>query len=235
MSNFVFWMSGIVQAAGCTFPCTRQHPFCIGWKYNLFITEKNFMSGTSPTVQNRQAQEAAELLQRAKRFEPQALTAIHDALYPQVFRYVCYRIDDVQTCEDITAEVFLRLLKALKKEDLTIDNLRAWLLGTAHHLVQDYYRTAYRHPTTAIEHQEHLPNGHNPAEEAENNAARRQIRRAMLQLTSDQQHVLALRFSQELSVQETARMMKKSVEAVKVLQYRALAALRRQLEGSGKP
>ncbi|MFZ6019478.1 MAG: sigma factor-like helix-turn-helix DNA-binding protein [Chloroflexota bacterium] len=44
--------------------------------------------------------------------------------------------------------------------------------------------------------------------------------------------MLALRFSQELSVQETARVMKKSVEAVKVLQFRALAALRRQLEGS---
>ncbi len=232
MSNFCLWMGTMIQIAGCTFPHTRQHPFNQRWKYNTCITEKTFMNETPPTVQNRQAQEAADLLQRAKQFEPQALTAIHDALYPQVFRYVSYRVDDPHTCEDITAEVFLRLLKALKKEDLTIDNLRAWLLGTAHHLVQDFYRKSYRHPTTRIEHQENLPNGHNPVDEAEQNATRHQIRRALLQLTDEQQHVLALRFSQELSVNETAKVMRKSVEAVKVLQFRALAALRRQLEGS---
>lgn len=230
MSNFCLWMGELVQIAGCSFPYTRQRPFHRGWKYNTCITHTTSMTATPSPVQNRQAQEAAELLQRAKQFEPQALAAIHDALYPQVFRYVAYRVDDPQTCEDITAEVFLRLLKALKKEDLTIDNLRAWLLGTAHHLVQDYYRKSYRHPTTRLEQQENLPNGRDPAEQAEHNADRHQIRRALLQLTDDQQHVLALRFSQELSVQETARVMKKSVEAVKVLQFRALAALRRQLE-----
>ncbi len=225
-------MGEIVQIAGCTFPYARQKPFRIGWMYNYPITENAFMTEIPSTVQNRQAEEAAELLRRAKQFEPQALTAIHDALYPQVFRYVSYRVDDPHTCEDITAEVFLRLLKALKKEDLTIDNLRAWLLGTAHHLVQDFYRHSYRRPITRIEQQENLPNGHDPAEVAEQNAARHQIRRAMLQLTDEQQHVLALRFSQELSVHETAKVMRKSVEAVKVLQFRALAALRRQLEGS---
>jgi len=230
VSNFCLWTGEMVRIAGWTFPNTRQRPFHSGWKYNIPSTENSLMTGTPPTVQNRQAQEAAELLRRAKQFEPQALTAIHDALYPQVFRYVSYRVDDPRTCEDITAEVFLRLLKALQKEDLTIDNLRAWLLGTAHHLVQDFYRKSYRHPTTPIEHHEHLPNGHNPAEEAEKNATRHQIRGALRQLTDEQQHVLALRFSQELSVHETARVMQKSVEAVKVLQYRALAALRRQLE-----
>ncbi|MCX7976532.1 MAG: sigma-70 family RNA polymerase sigma factor [Bellilinea sp.] len=232
MSNFCLWMGEVFQIAGCIFPYTRQRPFDTGWKYNHFKGRNTLMTGTSPNVQNRQAEEAADLLQRAKQFEPQALTAIHDALYPQVFRYVSYRVDDPQTCEDITAEVFLRLLKALKKEDLTIENLRAWLLGTAHHLVQDFYRKSYRHPITRIDQQENLPNGHNPVEEAEQNTTRHQIRRALLQLTEEQQHVLALRFSQELSVHETARVMRKSVEAVKVLQFRALAALRRQLEGN---
>lgn len=232
MSNFCLWMGEIVQIAGCIFPYTRQRPFVSGWKYNHFKNRNTLMTGISPTAQNHRAEEAADLLQRAKQFEPQALTAIHDALYPQVFRYVSYRVDDPQTCEDITAEVFLRLLKALKKEDLTIDNLRAWLLGTAHHLVQDFYRKSYRHPITRIDQQENLPNGHDPVAEAEQNAARSQIRRALLQLTNEQQHVLALRFSQELSIHETARVMNKSVEAVKVLQFRALAALRRQLEGN---
>ncbi len=57
-----------------------------------------------------------------------------------------------------------------------------------------------------------------------------EIRWAMARLTPDQQHVLALRFSQDCSLEETASMVGKSVNAVKVLQFRALAAMRRLLD-----
>ena len=50
-------------------------------------------------------------------------------------------------------------------------------------------------------------------------------------LTREQQHVLALRFSEERSVEETARLMDKTVGAVKTLQYRAIAGLRQRLRG----
>lgn len=232
MNQVVLWVSASSPYAGCEIPRTRQFLFVWGRQYNYRITENELMSVYPPLHQEQQARQAAELLERAKRFEPEALTAIHDALYPQVFRYVSYRVDDPHTCEDITSEVFLRLLKALKKEDLTIDNLRAWLLGTAHHLVQDFYRKSYRRPVASLADHDHLPNGHNPVEEVEQGAIRTQILQALRQLTGEQQHVLALRFSQELSIQETAKIMNKSVAAVKVLQFRALATLRRHLEGS---
>jgi len=57
-----------------------------------------------------------------------------------------------------------------------------------------------------------------------------EIRWAMVRLTIDQQHVLALRFSQDLSLEETATIVGKSINAVKVLQFRALAAMRRLLD-----
>jgi RNA polymerase sigma-70 factor (ECF subfamily) len=48
-------------------------------------------------------------------------------------------------------------------------------------------------------------------------------------LTAEQQHVLALRFGQGYSLEETAAFMDKNVNAVKALQFRALAALQREL------
>jgi RNA polymerase sigma-70 factor (ECF subfamily) len=51
-----------------------------------------------------------------------------------------------------------------------------------------------------------------------------------MQLTSEQQHVLALRFADEHSLEETAAIMEKSVNAVKALQFRAIASLRRIFE-----
>jgi RNA polymerase sigma-70 factor (ECF subfamily) len=53
-------------------------------------------------------------------------------------------------------------------------------------------------------------------------------------LTVDQQHVLALRFAEEYSLEETAHIMGKTIGAVKTLQFRALAALRRLLEEKSK-
>jgi RNA polymerase sigma-70 factor (ECF subfamily) len=57
----------------------------------------------------------------------------------------------------------------------------------------------------------------------------RAVQVAYAQLTSEQQHVLALRFGQGYSLEETASYMKKKVNAVKALQFRALAALQRMI------
>jgi RNA polymerase sigma-70 factor (ECF subfamily) len=56
----------------------------------------------------------------------------------------------------------------------------------------------------------------------------------MQRLTREQQHVLALRFSQGFSVEETAKLMNKTIGAVKVLQFRALATMRTLLTGEKK-
>ncbi len=61
-----------------------------------------------------------------------------------------------------------------------------------------------------------------------------EIRRALRFLTSEQQHVLTLRFGGGYSLEETAEMMGRKANAIKALQFRALQALRRHLtEESG--
>jgi RNA polymerase sigma-70 factor (ECF subfamily) len=61
------------------------------------------------------------------------------------------------------------------------------------------------------------------------------VLKAWRQLTDDQQQVIALKFMQELSNEETAAVMGKPVSAVKMLQHRALAALRRLLAETEEP
>lgn len=180
-----------------------------------------------------QTREVDDLLVRVHRFDPQALAELHDLLYPQVYRYVSYRLEDAQVCEDISSEVFLRLLDVLKHRVQTVQSARAWLLGTANHMVMDYFRQKYRRQVDNIADHDHLPDRTSLEGDVENQHVRQEIREALLNLTNDQQHVIALRFSQELSLEETAQTMGKSVNAVKVLQFRALAALRRQLDKRG--
>jgi len=161
---------------------------------------------------------------------PQTLAMIHDNLYPVVYRYVRYRLEDEQVCEDISSEVFLRLIDAVKNRNHTIKNLRGWLLGTASHLVNDHLRMNYSRPVEALE-EHHKLGDPSPEEVAEASWQQRQVRSALRRLTLEQQHVIALRFSEERSLEETARLMDKTVGAVKTLQFRALTALRQILGG----
>ncbi len=162
--------------------------------------------------------------------DPQTLALIHDKLYPVVYRYVRFRLDDEQICEDITSEVFLRLLDTLNKRNHSIKNLRGWLLGTASHLINDHLRLRYARPIETLE-EYHADDGPDPEEAAFSSWQRIQVRAAMQKLTLEQQHVLALRFSEERSLEETARLMDKTIGAVKTLQFRALAGLRQLLGG----
>lgn len=174
------------------------------------------------------------LLERARKLDNEALAMLHDQLYPVIFRYVRFRIDDDQICEDLTSEVFVRFLNALRQQVRSIEDARAWMLGTASNLIHDYYRVKYRRPVDNIEEHETLVSQQNTESAIELRATLDELRSAIRRLTLDQQNVLALRFSQELSLEETAKIVDKSVNAVKVLQFRALAALRRILAEDSK-
>ncbi len=177
--------------------------------------------------------ELDDTLARARRLDSNALVEIHDRYYPEVYRYVRYRLDDPQACEDITSEVFLRLLDALHRQRGPTTSLRGWLMGTASNLVNDHLRRHYARTLENLEDNgeaENLNDGMTPESTLDDSLQKRKVRHALRQLTLEQQHVLALRFSEERSLDETAKIIGKSVTAVKALQFRALASLRRLLK-----
>lgn len=171
-----------------------------------------------------------DTLVRAQRLDQATLARIHDRYFPEIYRYVRYRLDDERVVEDISSEVFLRLLDALHKSRGPTDNLRGWLFGTASNLVNDHLRQRYARKVEPLEAHHAAPPENHPEGMAEEVWLHIELRQAYLELTPEQQNVLALRFSQERSLEETATIMGKTVTAVKALQFRAVAALRRLLE-----
>ena len=164
-----------------------------------------------------------------RKLDPRAITAVYDRYFPDVFRFVLYRLNDENLAEDIASDVFLRLLEASKNRRGPKKNIKAWLLSTASNVVTDSLRRHYRRPTTGLP-EELVDQGATPVDILEHNRQGELTREAMQRLTPDQQTVLALRFGQGYSIEETARMMKKKSNAIKALQFRALAALRRNIE-----
>lgn len=175
---------------------------------------------------------AEELIPRLRRLDMNALAQVHDQHFPEVYRYVRFRLSDEQACEDIAAEVFIRLLEALHRGMGPTRSVRAWLFATASNLINDHLRLRYAHPTQDIEEEVELIAPDDPAKAVEQRWQTNEVQKAMQKLTSEQQHVLALRFAEEMSIEETAAQMNRTTNAVKVLQFRAIASLRRYLEVS---
>ena len=170
--------------------------------------------------------EDAHLMDGLFKLDPQAIGDIYDQFFPEVYRYVRYRINDDAVAEDIASDVFVRLLESSQKKKGPQTNLKGWLISTASHAANDHLRRQYRRPVEALS--DTLPDENsNVHMEVDLREQNRIIKTAYAKLTNDQQDVLALRFGQGYSLEETASHLKKKVNAVKALQFRALASLQR--------
>lgn len=183
------------------------------------------IQGIVPIMSAYNEQSALEGL---RKLEPQAIGAIYDHYFRDVYRYIRYRVGDDAVAEDIASDVFMRLLEAAQKRQGPNTSLKGWLIATASNAVNDHLRRQYRRPTEELD--ERLPdetsNIHSEVDQREQNKL---VQMAYAQLTAEQQQVLALRFGAGYSLEQTAEVMKKNVNAIKALQFRALSALQRQL------
>lgn len=173
-------------------------------------------------------QDELALLARARSLEPEALAQIHDTYYTPIFRYIAFRVNNRDAAEDLTSEVFTRLLSALREKHAPQNTLRGWLYGVASRMVSDYYRQAYRASEEELD-ESMISREIDPAEAVERLMTQESLKQAMTELTEEQQNVISLRFGYEMPIEEVARLLGKTEGAVKQLQARAIAALARKM------
>jgi RNA polymerase sigma-70 factor (ECF subfamily) len=191
----------------------------------VYLNNPRTKQGLSHSIMSLPEQTELEDL---KRLDPQVIGAIYDRYFSDVYRFVCYRLNDEQVAEDISSDVFVRMLEATKAGRGPQTNIKAWLLATASHIVIDYLRKTYRRPETELP--ESLPDKEpEPSHDYEKTERNRRLKDAMATLTEAQAYVLTLRFNHGYSLEETADLMQKNINSVKQLQFRALAALNRAM------
>jgi RNA polymerase sigma-70 factor (ECF subfamily) len=173
----------------------------------------------------------SSLIERAKQGEPAAFAALYDRHQPTVYRYVFFHVGDATAAEDLTSEVFVRLVEKVDQFAYRGRPLLAWLYTIARNLIIDHRRRAGRSPPLPLH--EGMPADTASLDEtAERRLTQERLTAAMAALTDDQRQVVLLKFIEGLDNDGVAQMMNKSVGAVKSLQHRALAELRRALEHS---
>lgn len=167
------------------------------------------------------------LLERARRLETQALIQIYDLYSDELYRYAVRLCGDPDLAEECVAETFVRLLEAFRSGRGPRQFLRAYLYRIAHNWLTDQFRASRR--KVSLEKASPLKVSDDPALEAEERIRQQAVREALFQLTPDQRQVIILRYVEGWDLEEIARAVQKPVGAVKALQHRAIARLRRLL------
>lgn len=173
------------------------------------------------------------LVQRAQAGDGSAVEALYHAYVQKIFRYVVYRVPDDDEAQDITAEVFVKMIEGLGKYRVTGAPFEAWLYRIAAARVADYFRHNRRTPQSELS-ETFTSSDSLPEDQLQSHQEVAALREAMQGLNADQQTVLILRFVEHKSHEETAAILGKQVNAVRSIQHRALTRLAERLGAVGK-
>lgn len=148
---------------------------------------------------------------------------------PVVLRYL--RARGAPEPEDLTGDVFVQVVRRLDHFDGEEDDFRAWVVTIAHHRLIDSARSRTRRPVDPVTDEVlvAVPSSSDLEAEVLGSSVSADVAKALKGLSPDQQDVIFLRFIAGLSINEVAAAVGKKPGAVKALQVRALAALRRNL------
>jgi len=166
------------------------------------------------------------LLERAKRFEAQALEEIFDTYSSGIYRYAYRLLGDMELARECMSETFSRFLESLHRESGPNIYLQAYLYRIAHNWVTDYYRSNVP-PSLPLDVDYRAEPEAEPHKVVAEHMMNEQVRSALSLLTPEQQQVIVLRYLEDWENDAIAKTMNKPVGAIKALQHRALESLRR--------
>ena len=178
---------------------------------------------------NSDAQGERLLVDAAKTGDERALSELYQAYFPRVYRYILARTGNTYDAEDLTEEVFMRVLEAIDRFQWREAPFSAWLFRIAHNaLISQRRKETSRGRTSQLN--DGLPNDSaGPEELVESRLVLNEVMQAAARLPDAQRQVISLRFAAGLSVAETARAMGKGEGNVKVIQHKAIAKLREMM------
>ena len=169
----------------------------------------------------------AALVKRAQGGDLSAIGQIYDRHQERLFRYIRVRVSNNEVAEDLTGELFMRMIANLPDYRLTAAPFAAWLYRIAYNLIVDHYRQDGQSRDAPIEAAERRQGtDSNPAPLVERQLKLERVQRALEDLDEGQREVIRLRFLAGLSLKEVAEYLDKSVAAVKTSQHRGLRMLR---------
>lgn len=159
---------------------------------------------------------------------------IYEKYHNDLFRFLFYLVKNREVAEDLIQEVYIRVLRSYDKFEGK-SSLKTWLFSIARNVSIDYFRkqqSLKNKLLNQIDWNRLEINDHHPLPEeiAIQNEEIRTLYKCLDACTLDQRTVIIVRFIQDMSIAETAKVLGWSESKVKTTQHRALNILRKNME-----
>lgn len=169
------------------------------------------------------------LVKQAKAGKGEAFGKVYDLLVSRVFRFALWRVGNRQDAEDITEEVFLKAWQALGSYEEKGPPFEAWLFKICRNKVIDHYRT--KKQLVSIDSLASLADSRkSPEEIAQVNLEMSKVFRNLVKIKNSYQEIIILKFIEEKENEEISTILGKPKDHVRVLQSRALRALKKAIK-----
>jgi RNA polymerase sigma-70 factor (ECF subfamily) len=170
--------------------------------------------------------ELKHLVKLSQHGDEEAFGKLFDILSEPVYRFIYMRVSHKETAEDLLSLTFIKTWKnILKYQERSDAKFTTWLFQISHNIVRDYWRSQKKE--VPIEEYMEKEYTDNTEELFDTNMQIGKLKESLQLLSENYQNVLTLRFINQLSVQEVADVMGKSNGTVRVMQVRAIKALRK--------
>ncbi len=190
-------------------------------------------AGTTPSNQRASSQKLRRLVEKAQAGDRDALEELYLLHFDRIYSYLHMSVGNRHDAEDLTTQVFVRMLESIGKFRWRSAPFSAWLFRIAHNLAMDHFRANKRWQPEEEVPEPDPGEGSAAEEEAFESIGRQSMLQLIEKLSREQQQVLTLKFVFNFSNADAATILDKTDGAIKSLQHRALASLQRQLERSG--
>jgi RNA polymerase sigma-70 factor, ECF subfamily len=166
-----------------------------------------------------------EIIKQAQQGDADQIAALYETYHVKIFRYLYYRVGDKETAEDLTSEVFIRMLRFLGGFQPPGASFQAWLFQIARNICNDHFRKLKSQQVVPLEENvgDEKLSVHDTAERVLNSA---HLKQALDKLSEDQRDVIIMRFIADMSIAEAAQSLNKTEDSIKGLQRRALLSLK---------
>lgn len=176
-----------------------------------------------------------ELMRLAKEGDADAFGKIYELYFTPVFRYIYLRVNNKQDAEDLAQVVFLKVYASISRFEEQGKSPLSYFFTVARNTIIDHWR---KKKDVLFENQEEYTaqtdsRTENPDDVIQKNETENMLRRAIQELTEEQQSVIILKFINDFSNKEISTMLQKKEETIRQIQCRAIKTLRQHLKKYG--
>lgn len=164
------------------------------------------------------------LLLKATQGDAESFGLLFDKYSSKIYRFIYYKVSNKELAEDLASQAFLKAWEQLAGGQ-KVKAFQAWLYRIARNLVVDYYRSREKDELALIYQSEVIDSDEKFKFEPDETMDREELESLLLGLKNEVREIVMLKYLEELSIAEIAKIVDKSVGNVRVILFRALKDL----------